>query len=384
MKLITTEMKFKELCKDICKESLFSIKEIEDITKEYGLDDDVTFIRKGLTPSKPEFEDGERAATSYIATKARDRDREIVLPQGAVVKHYKNHNVVLFVHDYHNLPVGKGELSFDDKGLKGKTTYANHPKADEIYQYRKDGFPLGVSVGFIPLKVVLPDRDGSYTEKDLKRLGLTTKDVEGVLRIFEKWLLLEYSDVPIPNNQEALQIAVSKGLISEKDTDLESSKNKTDKVDDKITDDVVTDKKEPKQDNPMSSVLDKEVLKRLDTMQEGMKEQNIAMAEIKAGRVLSGKNASLVRACVEKINETSEFLNELLQATEKNISDAATERLDTTKIKQDDVVNTATLEDFKDMFKGLIRDNKDFFQPKLPIENMAKIEIAKQQGKVVI
>jgi hypothetical protein len=33
-------------------------------------------------------------------------------------------------------------------------------------------------------------------------------------RIYTEWILLEYSDVPIPSNPEAVNIAVSKGLLS--------------------------------------------------------------------------------------------------------------------------------------------------------------------------
>ncbi|GAF95378.1 unnamed protein product, partial [marine sediment metagenome] len=97
-----------------------------------------------------------------------------------------------------DLPIGKNLwIKRDNKGLIAKTQYANHAEADKVYQYRKDGFPLAQSIGFVPL--------AWETFKDGDR-----KD--GARRKFTKWAMLEYSDVPVPANPEATPIAVSKGF----------------------------------------------------------------------------------------------------------------------------------------------------------------------------
>ncbi len=191
-KLITEQLQLKKINPELA----------QTIAKEYGIkEDDVSLIRKGLVPADVKFEEGERAAIVRITTSAVDRDNEIMDPNGAVLKDYRKHPVVLFGHNYSKLPIGKNEwIKADDKGLIAKTVYANTPEADKIYQYRKDGFPLAESIGFIPIKF----RDLDETER---------KANKGARRIYDKWILLEYSDVSVPSNPEALEIAVSKGLF---------------------------------------------------------------------------------------------------------------------------------------------------------------------------
>ena len=169
------------------------------------------FIRKGLTPEDTKFAEGERASIDRITTKRVDRDGEIVLPQGAILDDYRKHPIVLWAHKYDELGLGRNMwIKADDEGLIAKTEYATHPKAQEVYEYRKAGFPLAKSIGFIPLEAV---EQKDFDSVDLKSLGLTKEEVQGAKRIYTKWILLEYSDVPIPSNPDALQIAISKGLI---------------------------------------------------------------------------------------------------------------------------------------------------------------------------
>ena len=108
------------------------------------------------------------------------------------------------------------EIKADDKGLIAKTIYASHEKADEVYQYQLEGFPLADSIGFIPLSVIHKDKFDSI---DKKALGIEDQDLSGVDRIYDKWLMLEYSKVPIPSNPDALQLSISKGWITEENKD---------------------------------------------------------------------------------------------------------------------------------------------------------------------
>lgn len=191
-KLITEQLKLKDLYPDLA----------QSIANEHGIkEEEVALVRKGLTPADVKFEEGERAAISYITTNTVDRDMEIVDPKGAMLKDYKKNPVVLFGHNYHSLPIGKNEwIKSDEKGLIAKTIYAEHEEADKVYQYRKAGFPLAESIGFIPIKF----RD--LDEAEQKANG-------GARRIYDKWILLEYSDVAVPSNPQATEIAISKGLI---------------------------------------------------------------------------------------------------------------------------------------------------------------------------
>lgn len=203
--LITTKMKLKDAFPDLAGE----------------FDDGAEFVRKGLVPADLKVDEGERAIVSYITTAAVDRDMEIVLPSGGDLKHYRKNPVVLFGHNYRSLPIGKNLwIKADDKGLIAKTQYASHDEAEKVYQYRKDGFPLAESIGFVPIKYFYKKYDnGTYkwTEGDLRILeqdyGLSEKEVKNARCVYVKWTMLEYSDVAVPANPEAIELAKSKGLI---------------------------------------------------------------------------------------------------------------------------------------------------------------------------
>ena len=194
------------------------------LLKKHGLKENETqVIRKGITPEDTKFKDGERSSVDYITTKSVDRDGEIVVPKGAILDHYRKNPVVLFGHDYKSIPIGKSLwIKADEKGLIAKTQYAKHAKAEEIYQYRKDGFPMAKSIGFIPLSSV---EEADFGTLDLKALGLVEADLKGATRVYPEWLMLEYSDVPIPSNPDALQLAISKGILTIEEAKVAAVKN---------------------------------------------------------------------------------------------------------------------------------------------------------------
>lgn len=192
-KLITQELKLKDI---------LSGNDLKKFCDEHGFDDDITVIRKGIVPSDLEFKEGERAVIAHITTDTIDRDGEIVDPAGVVLEDYEKNPVVLFGHDHRGLPIGKNMwIKRDERGLLAKTVYANHQLANDIYEYRKQGFPMAQSIGFIPISTIRYD-EGSEERK------------RGLYRKFTKWMLLEYSDVAVPANPDAVAVAISKGLIS--------------------------------------------------------------------------------------------------------------------------------------------------------------------------
>ncbi len=204
------------ITKRVSAKSIGLPKWAKDAMKDHGLnEDEAQVIRKGISPEDTKFKDGERSSVDYITTKAVDRDGDIVVPNGAILDHYRSNPVVLFGHDYKALPIGKSLwIKIDEKGLISKTQYASakaNPKADQIWNYRKEGFPMAKSIGFIPLEAVGRE---DFDTLDLKALGLEEKDLEGANTVFPKWLMLEYSDVPVPSNPEALELAISKGIIT--------------------------------------------------------------------------------------------------------------------------------------------------------------------------
>lgn len=195
---ITKECKLVEVSEMLAK----SVFDDETYKGQFKAMEEIPFIRKGLVPSDVQFDENEKSVVTYITTNSKDRDGDIMEPDGAVLDHYLKHPVVLWAHDYKQLPIGKAVwLKRHNNGIVSKTMYANHAKAQEVYQYRKDGFPLAESVGFVPLE------EGNAKSK-------------GCRRHIKKWLMLEYSDVPVPSNQDALAIAINKGLINPEDADM--------------------------------------------------------------------------------------------------------------------------------------------------------------------
>ena len=208
--------------------------------------DDAEYVLKDNIPDIPDIPendfknaDRERTIDSYINTITKDRDAEVVLPEGAMLDDYKRLPIVLFGHRYDELGVGINDWIVSththnkerNYGLIARTRYASikaNPFADQVYNWRLEGMPMGESIGFVPVEFVTPDdsawdklHDGwvKRVTAFLKGKGeeLTADIFEGVKRIFTKWLLLEYSDVMVPSNPYAVTLAVEKGLISNDD-----------------------------------------------------------------------------------------------------------------------------------------------------------------------
>lgn len=155
--------------------------------------------------------EGERSVTARITTAAVDRDNEVLIPAGCNAKDFQANPVVFLNHSYWTLPVGKCTgIQRDETGITAKTTFAerpkNHPEGQEwvpdtLFSLFQQGVLKGFSVGFIPIEA------RPATDKDVLDFGA------GVRRVFSKWKLLEYSVAPLPCNQEAVAMAVSKGFI---------------------------------------------------------------------------------------------------------------------------------------------------------------------------
>jgi len=185
----------------------------DELVKNYGLKiEDVQLVRKGIVASDFQMQEDERAIISYLTTAALDRDKEIMLPQGAVLDLYRKHPIVLWCHKYDVLPLGKNVwIKSDDKGLIGKTIYADHEEAEKVYNYRKGGFPLAESIGFAPVSWI--EGVAIQTVDKLAMKIPAEIDLSAVKRIYDKWILVEYSDCPVPSNPEAIEVAKQRGLI---------------------------------------------------------------------------------------------------------------------------------------------------------------------------
>jgi HK97 family phage prohead protease len=294
MEYITQRMKLKDVFPEKAKE----------IAKRYKKkEDDIEFIRKGVCPTKVESDEKDNAIVSYITTKTKDRDNEIVDPEGAILDDYRKNPVVLWGHNYtaRELPLGKNLwIKKDNKGLIAKTQYyLKDDFAKRVYEYRKDGFPLAESIGFIPL-----DWEDFDNEKDVKAN-------DGARRKYNKWLLLEYSDVVVPSNPDAVAIAMKQGLVTE-----EQAKE-------------ITETKEPEpeetkaEETPKAFSIDEiyNILKEnkeLKYAYEILKQENEKL-QLKAGAVLNKTNKG-------KLNQIKVLVDEVLESAEKEESELEEEK----------------------------------------------------------
>lgn len=134
-----------------------------------------------------------------LSTATPDRSNDVVSQDGWRLDNYRKNPVMLFGHDYSQLPVGRADLV----GVEAGQLVARGVKFPErdAYEfgwtvgemYRK-GFLHAVSVGFAPIKYAWNEERG------------------GMAMDFHEQELLEFSAVPVPANPEALVAAKSAGL----------------------------------------------------------------------------------------------------------------------------------------------------------------------------
>jgi hypothetical protein len=165
---------------------------------------------------------GERSDVSWISTQSPDRLGDVVVARGMNDSQFAANPIVTLGHSYNLPPVGRslwrkrvkdGTPPAGVVGIKAKTLYppcpASWPAAtpwppDQAFALVQAGLLAGKSIGFLPLKVHIPDEDEVKSNGWSERVGL----------VIDEWLLLEYACVSLPANQEALVESVSKGAVN--------------------------------------------------------------------------------------------------------------------------------------------------------------------------
>lgn len=159
------------------------------------------------------FNDEEMIVCGIVgSTNDKDRSNDVIEQSGWELENFKKNPVILYGHDYEELPVGKainveikqGKLTFD-------VAFAHHTFAKEVYQLLKEGFLNAFSVGFKALEYNWDEQLKGYH--------------------IEKAELYELSVVPVPANQEAVlsrvKSAYQKGLCDDyRDEKQEEDKDK--------------------------------------------------------------------------------------------------------------------------------------------------------------
>ena len=159
-------------------------------------------VRKqfSIVTGEKAINDEQRTARFVITTQGVDRDNDTVSATGWDVNNFLKSPVVLWAHDYSQMPVARAsELVSTPKGLEATAQFPAkgiYAFADLVFEMLKGGFLSATSVGFRPSKWMRNEERGGID--------------------FVEQELLEFSVVPVPANPEALIVARSKGL----DTDL--------------------------------------------------------------------------------------------------------------------------------------------------------------------
>jgi HK97 family phage prohead protease len=225
-----------------------------------------------------------RTLVVKITSPTPDRSHDIVVPMGMIADNYLKNPVVLYAHDYSDLPIAKcTELKAIDTGVLASVQFPDegtYPKADQVYNLYKQGILNAWSIGFMPLEFDENDAGG---------------------HTFTKWELFEFSAVPVPDNAEALTVMRSKGidvdLLLEKKEVKEVKKEPTLEITIKIADaDVVV------------KTLDeaKELIEKVVT--ENTELKAAAETVVKAGRTISGKHEALLNKACEHMGLGAEAM----------------------------------------------------------------------------
>jgi len=179
---------------------------------------ELTTNQKQYNPSDMQADMPARSIVAYISTDRVDSDGEIVGPEGIDVSRFKKNASVFWNHDYAR-PCGTCDKMKNDKhGLIARTVFPKRPTDCQDVEWLPD-LAWGLmscdppivktfSIGFEYVQT------RPANEKDYERYG--TRQIGQVV---SKCKLLEYSVAPLAANEDALVLAVRKGLLTDRQAD---------------------------------------------------------------------------------------------------------------------------------------------------------------------
>lgn len=138
----------------------------------------------------------DRRVRFVVTTSTPDREKDVVVTTGIDTSAYEKNGVVMWAHDYRQLPVGRCvaiERGPDKMICTVEFATADmNPLAEQVYRMIKAGFLKACSIGFRPLTWDYDDERGGVD--------------------FQTCEMLEFSICPIPANAEALVAASKAGI----------------------------------------------------------------------------------------------------------------------------------------------------------------------------
>lgn len=176
--------------------------------KEDAEKEDLGLVKTWLPDIERVSEDEAKAASAEnpdrvlrftISTGGVDRDMDTVSVAGWKLDNYKRNPVVLWAHDYSELPIAKSlSVRRKEDTLVSMAEFAPadlSAKADTVFRMLKGGYLRATSVGFIPIEY-------KQVEDAARQYGYD----------FTKQELIEFSVVPVPSNPAALIDAHAAGI----------------------------------------------------------------------------------------------------------------------------------------------------------------------------
>lgn len=163
---------------------------------------EITNVVRSFAPQEIKSVDVQaKEVTHLISTGAVDRAGDIVEPGGVETANFMRNAVVTANHDHAiESIIGKAvELSISDKGIHARTRFLDTPLGRQAFALSQEGLG-GWSIVFRPI-----DYEPIKEQKGISGYR------------FKRCELLAYGMVVIPCNQEIVQNALSRGLISEGD-----------------------------------------------------------------------------------------------------------------------------------------------------------------------
>jgi hypothetical protein len=154
-------------------------------------------------------------AVQIITTRDMDRDREIVIPEGINSEHFDMAPQVLLGHNHGELPVALGPIKSRSKSdIKAAVTFGPTQRAQEAKELVQGGFLRTASIGFVTLQYAGRDSDMfNQLVRSFSRVPGFSEHRDELRGFIPKSLLLEWSYVSVPSNQNALTEAVKKGEL---------------------------------------------------------------------------------------------------------------------------------------------------------------------------
>lgn len=240
-----------------------------------------------------------------------DRDGESIDPSGWDFNNFLKNPVLLWAHDYREMPIGKvTDITRDGDRVLFRPQFAidENPKAKIIFDLFKKGFLNAFSVGFVPRE---------------------WKDSQGpdgrTVRTFTQTELLEISAVPVPANANAVVLARSyaqeKGY-SLKDLGIneEVSENEEVKTESEAETKTNTDLFSEEQKTVIGALIDEKINTATDEIKKALADEISTIKELVAQKGTEDTKVEN-QAGTSELTE-QEAVKRIIQAIDKGINEA--------------------------------------------------------------